>query len=325
MSGIKISLLAASALAAAALTNMPEHSLAQAQQQQPSIGDRLGKVIGQVTGNPMAKSDSDMMRVIDTMQELGVKPIALLPPQDARLQPTSADAVKTILRKDGKSAEPPPTVTTRGISIPGPGGALPSRVYMPQGAGQGGALPVVVYYHGGGWVIADIETYDASARAMAEQANVIVVSADYRRGPEHKFPAAHEDAFAAYQWIAQNAQQFGGDPNRLAVMGESAGGNLAINTAIMARDRDMQRPVHQVLVYPVAGVNTNMPSYQENEASMPLNKAGMEWFFRHYANGPQDMQDPRLDVASMDCVSQATAAQVLIAAYTGPAESGLRR
>jgi acetyl esterase/lipase len=100
---------------------------------------------------------------------------------------------------------------------------------------------VVVYYHGGGWVIADLETYDASARALAREASAIVVSSHYRQAPEHKFPAAHQDAFAAYEWVVRNGAQINGDPRRVAVAGESAGGNLAANVAIMARDRKIRR------------------------------------------------------------------------------------
>src|SRR3954451_9918065 len=111
-------------------------------------------------------------------------------------------------------------------------------------------MPVIVYYHGGVWVIADINTYEASAMALAKKARAIVVSVEYRHAPENKFPAAHEDAFAAYQWALKNAQQWGGDPTRVAVAGESAGGNLAANVAIMARDQNVQKPVHMLLVYP---------------------------------------------------------------------------
>jgi acetyl esterase/lipase len=158
---------------------------------------------------------------------------------------------------------------------------------------------VVVYYHGGGWVIADLETYDASARALAREASAIVVSSHYRQAPEHKFPAAHQDAFAAYEWVVRNGAQINGDPRRVAVAGESAGGNLAANVAIMARDRKIQAPLHQILVYPVAGTDMNTPSYVENAQAKPLNKPMVEWFVGH-ALRPQDMQSPMINLVAAD-------------------------
>jgi acetyl esterase len=131
---------------------------------------------------------------------------------------------------------------------------------------------------------------------LAKQANAIVASVEYRHAPENKFPAAHEDAFAAYKWALDNAQHFGANRAKVAVAGESAGGNLAINTAIAARDQNVQKPVHMLLVYPVAGVDMNTPSYQKNANAIPLSKQGMEWFVQNATNGSSDLQDPRLDV-----------------------------
>ena len=157
------------------------------------------------------------------------------------------------------------------------------RIYTPKGAGP---FPVVVYYHGGGWVIADLDTYDASPRALANLANAVVVSSHYRQGPEHKFPAAHQDAFAAYRWVLANARSLKGDPSKVAVAGESAGGGLAAAVSMMARDSGAQMPVHQLLVYPIAGYDLNTPSYQENADAKPLNKAMMAWFFEKYLRSP---------------------------------------
>jgi acetyl esterase/lipase len=172
---------------------------------------------------------------------------------------------------------------------------MPARVYTPENAGSG-PLPVVVFYHGGGWVIADINTYESSAMAIAKKANAIVVSVEYRHAPEHKFPAAHEDAVSAYSWVLKNAQSFGGDPTRVAVAGESAGGNLAINVAMTMRDGQGQQPAHMLLIYPVAGTNMQTPSYRENADAKPLNRAGMQWFVQNATNGTSDLEDPKLDV-----------------------------
>ena len=123
-----------------------------------------------------------------------------------------------------------------------------------------------------------------------------MLSVEYRRAPENKFPAAHDDAAAAYRWALANAAAIGADPKRIAVMGESAGGNLAINTAIAARDGGWQQPAAMVLVYPLAGVNMGTPSYVEHAHAKPLNKAMMEWFVKQATNGGTDLADPRIDL-----------------------------
>ena len=142
-----------------------------------------------------------------------------------------------------------PAVKKQDLTYSTGGGTPPVRIYTPENAGSG-PLPIIVYYHGGGWVIADIDTYEASALALATKAKAIVVSVEYRRAPEAKVPASHEDAFAGYKWALENAASFGGDPKKVAVAGESAGGNLAISVAIMARDQKLQEPLQMLLVYP---------------------------------------------------------------------------
>lgn len=262
---------------------------------QPTMKDRLDQMISTVTGDPSAKADIDMKRVLDAMKTLNPKPIADLTPQEGRQQPTLTDGVRIVLEQQGKSTEPLPGVTVKDVTYKAADGSnVAAKIYTPDGAT--GPLPVIVYYRGGGWVIADLKVYDASPRAIAKMANAIVVSADYRLAPEHKFPAAHDDAIAAYKWVLENAKTWGGDASRIAVMGESAGGNLALNVAIAARDQKLQPPLHQVLVYPVAGVDMNTPSYIENENAKPLNKAMMGWFVKHALKNDADKSDPRLDL-----------------------------
>jgi acetyl esterase/lipase len=181
-----------------------------------------------------------------------------------------------------------------GRQIPVEGGQIHARIYKPKGAT--GMLPVIVYYHGGGWVIADINSYDASARGLAEKTNAILVSVHYRQAPEYKFPTAHNDAFAAYEWVLANAGSFGGDANKVALAGESAGGNLACNVSIMARDRGIKMPLHQLLVYPIADDNMNNQSYQKYANAKPLNKPLMEWFAMHYLNNMAEGSDPRISL-----------------------------
>ncbi len=143
----------------------------------------------------MAQPDPQMQAVLDQLAALGGKPIATLTAPEARKQPTPADAVKALLTKQGKSTAPDASISTVNRTIPGPGGAIPVRIYTPKTGN--GPFPVVVYYHGGGWVIGSIDAYDAGARALSKLANAVVVSVGYRLSPENKFPAAHQDAFAA--------------------------------------------------------------------------------------------------------------------------------
>ena len=244
----------------------------------------------------MAAPDSQMQAVLDELAALNGKPIETLTPEEARKQPTPTDAVMALLKKNGKSTAPDPAVTSVDRTIPGPGGTLPVRVYTPKGAT--GALPVVVYYHGGGWVIANKDVYDGGARAISKLANAIVVSVDYRLAPEHPFPAAHDDAIATYQWALKNAASIHGDPKRVALAGESAGGNLAVATAMAARDQKLQQPTAVVAVYPVAGTDTLTSSYVENANAKPLNRAMIGWFVKHTLQKPADLTDPRINLVN---------------------------
>jgi len=239
-------------------------------------------------------ADAQMQAVLDQLAKLGGKPIETLTADEARKQPSPADAVKALLTSQGKPTAPEPVGKVENRTFPGPGGAVPIRIYWPNGAKPGASLPVVLYIHGGGWVIANLDTYDASPRAIANAANAVVVSTHYRQGPENLFPAAHEDTLAAYKWVLANARSFGGDASKVAVVGESAGGNMAANIAIAARDQKLQAPVAQVLVYPVAGDDMNTPSYIENANAKPLNKPMMEWFAKNYLGDVAKASDPRI-------------------------------
>lgn len=246
----------------------------------------------------MAAPNPQMAAVLDTLKGLGGKPIETLSAPEARKQPTPADAAKKVMAAEGKPTAPDPAVKSVDRTIAGAAGQIPARIYTP--ASGSGPFPVVVYYHGGGWVIANKEVYDGGARALSKLANAVVVSVDYRQGPEHKFPAAHDDAFAAYQWALKNAASIGGDPKRVALAGESAGGGLAVATAIMARDQKVQAPVAIVSVYPIAGTDTTTPSYVENANAKPLSRPLMSWFFDKYLNGPQDRSNPRVNLLAAD-------------------------
>lgn len=238
---------------------------------------------------------SQNQAVLDALtKRLMARPVHTLTPQQARMQPSFADGVKEVLRAQGRPTTPPPGVTARDISVQGAAGPINAKLYTPDGVT--GPLPIIVYYHGGGWVTANSQVYDASTRALAREARAVVVSVDYRLAPEAKFPAQHDDSFAAYRWVLANAASIGGDPRRVALAGESAGGNLAVATAIAARDAGVQAPLHVLSIYPVAGSDTNTPSYRENSNAMPLGRAGMNWFFFHTARTPADLMDPRINL-----------------------------
>ncbi|WP_295193684.1 alpha/beta hydrolase [uncultured Brevundimonas sp.] len=243
-----------------------------------------------------AKADGPMQKVLDELASLGGRPIETLSPEEARLQPTPTDAVKSLLRKDGKDPGDDMGVKTSDITIPGAAGPIQARIYKPHDHSEDKLHPVVVYFHGGGFVIADLDVYDGGPRGVSKMADVIVVSVHYRQAPEHHFPAAHDDALAAYRWVLENAQTFRGDPQKVAVMGESAGGNLAIGVSMMARDAGLPAPKHQVLVYPVAGVDMDNESYVENADAKPLNKPMMKWFVKHIFANEADAQDPRINI-----------------------------
>jgi acetyl esterase/lipase len=251
---------------------------------------------GSMAAMAPARPTAPMLSVLGAHAALGPRPIETLTPEEARRQPTPADAVKALLLQQGRDTTPTalvPGVMHRDRTIPGAAGQLPARVYTPQGAGP---FPVIVYFHGGGWVIGSKEVYDGGARGLAKAANAVVVSVDYRLAPEHKFPAQHDDALAAYRWAVTNAREIGGDPMRVALAGESAGGNLAVATAVAARDAGLQAPVHVLSVYPIAQSSMTTPSYNTYADAKPLNRPMMEWFARHTARTPADLQDPRINL-----------------------------
>jgi acetyl esterase len=259
----------------------------------------------------------EMWAVIEKLLSYGDRPIPTLTPQEARKNHTVKDAVMDLLKEKGVMT-PAPMVDTMGREIPVEGDSIHVRIYKPK-TGTG-PFPVIVYYHGGGWVIATVDTYDASAQALSEKAGAIVVSVEYRKGPEFRFPTAHHDAYYAYLWTLENAAGLGGDSVKIAVAGESAGGNLAANVSIMARDSGKQMPVHELLVYPVAGSDMSTPSYIKYADAKPLDKPTIVWFLEHFLRDvPKESKDPRIDLVHANL--KGLPSTTIISAEIDPLES----
>jgi acetyl esterase len=197
--------------------------------------------------------------------------------------------------------------------IPGPGGEIPLRIFVPEGKAP---FPVLMFFHGGGWVIGDLDTYDATCRALCAGANCIVVAVDYRLAPEHKFPAASDDCLAATRWVGEHAAQIGGDSSRIAVGGDSAGGNLSAVTALRLRDEGGPQLCAQLLLYPVAGhYSRETPSMIDNAEGYLLTRQDMIWFSDHYLRSKSDIEDTRFNPAKASSLAKLPPALVLTAEF----------
>jgi acetyl esterase len=209
---------------------------------------------------------------------------------------------------------PRPMARVEAISIPGPGSEIPARLYVAPGAPEP-PQPLLVYYHGGGWVIGDLETHDGLCRFLAAHSGCRVLSIDYRLAPEHPFPAAVEDAAAAFAWAAEHASELGADPARIAVAGDSAGGNLATGVCLGARDAGGPQPAMQLLLYPVTDVVGEQASRETFAEGFLLTRNDMQWFEDHYVPNGCDPDDPRASMMGARDVSNLPPAYVATAGF----------
>ena len=207
--------------------------------------------------------------------------------------------------------------------IPGPAQPIKVRIYAPQASKEHSSLPVLVWYHGGGFVIGDLDSHDSACRALANQAECLVVAVDYRLAPEHKFPGAVEDCEAALHWVAAHATELGGDPGRIAVGGDSAGGNLAAVVALLAREKGGPKLCFQLLIYPCVAPEPETPSHHQFAEGYLLTRKTITWFFKQYLRSSKDTRDPRYAPLEEKDLSLLPPALVIVAGFDPLRDEGV--
>lgn len=230
---------------------------------------------------PMAAAAEPHPEIADMIEMMGAVPA----PELSSLSPEGARQFSEGIFPE--PAEPEPVGDVMELSVSDEG--VPIRVYVPE---REGPYPTLVYYHGGGWVIGDLDSHDETCRVLASEADCLVVSVDYRRSPEHKFPTPLEDCYTALEWVFENAESMQIDTDSVFVGGDSAGGNLAAAVALLARDNEGPEIARQVLIYPVTDYGFDTPSYEENGDGGLLSRADMEWFWDHYLRDEIDGKNP---------------------------------
>ncbi len=250
--------------------------------------------------------DPDVAELLETVQLAGRPPFESLTPAEAR---------EAYAKTRNASAPTPSAVEyIENFEIDGPHGPIPARFYWPK---NGGALPLplLVYFHGGGWLLGDLDSHDGVCRHLANGADCAVLSVDYRLAPEHKFPAAVDDAFAATAWAIDNAAKLNIDPNQVAVGGDSAGGNLAVAVCMIARDAGAPKVRFQLLLYPALDFSFSTQSHQAFAEGFSLTRNSLIWFRDHYLRTPDDETDFRASPLRAKSLSGLPPACVLTAEY----------
>jgi acetyl esterase len=258
--------------------------------------------------------DPDAETLLAMIRAAGRPPFETLTPEEARHAFRAGRAVT--------APEPQEVAEVRDLACPGPLGEIRLRAYRPLGTAAGDVLPALIYFHGGGWLLGDLDSHDAACRHYANGARCRVVSVDYRMAPEHKFPAAVDDSAAATRWIFAQTAALGIDPARVAVGGDSAGGNLSAVLAIMARDGDLPPLVYQLLVYPATDMAMVTRSSQTVSAGILTTKT-MRWFTDHYLRGPKDVSDWRASPLRAADLSGVAQALVLTCSYDPLCDEGI--
>jgi acetyl esterase len=262
----------------------------------------------------MATLDPDVERLLEAARQAAKPPFEALTPSQAReayaaswdiLQPAAAEVA-----------------SVRDQAIAGPGGPLALRIYRGAGTGDAQRLPCLVYLHGGGWVIGNLDSHDRLCRKLANVAGICVVAVDYRLAPEHRFPAALDDAACALRWVAGHAGELSIAPGRIGIGGDSAGGNLAAVLALMARDGDAPPLAHQALLYPVTDLQAASASYRRVTSGVPLTAATMRYFIDHYTPAAGDRLDWRASPMRARSLAGTAPALVLTVAHDPLCDEG---
>ena len=257
-------------------------------------------------------------KLIDFLVERGVPEMHTLSPSDARKLYRE--------RRHLTQPAPPEVAEVQPLQADGPAGAIALRLYRPLAAAAAGQLPVLVYFHGGGWVIGDLDTHDTLCRQLANGAGIAVVSVDYRMGPEHRFPAAVDDCIAATRWVRREAAALGLDARRIAVGGDSAGGNLAAVVALAARDAGDAGEsglAYQLLIYPATDMRRSAPSHTRNGQGYLLTRDTIGWFHDHYITDAAHDADWRASPALHPNLGGLPPALVLTAGYDPLRDEGI--
>lgn len=272
----------------------------------PRLQGRLFGAPPEVDGQRLA---SDVHVLLRLAEMVGAESFADGMPVERAREITRAEAAVA-------AARPPlPMAAVEALDLPGPARPLPARLYVPPAPAAAEPGPLLVYYHGGGWVIGDLDTHDDVCRFLAARAGVRVLSVAYRLSPEHPFPAPVDDALAAFEWVAANAAGLGADPTRIAVGGDSAGGNLAAVVSMLARDGGGAAPAFQLLIYPVTDAGGGTASRRLFADGYLLTEADMDYFERHYLPPGCDRDDPRVSILRAPDLSGLAPAYVVTAGF----------
>jgi acetyl esterase len=259
--------------------------------------------------------DPDAERLLAMVREAGRPALETLTPAEAR---AAYSAARTVMQ-----LEPQPVAEVRNLSAPGPLGDIPLRLYVPMGTPDGVATPGLVYFHGGGWVIGDLDSHDGVCRHLANASRCRVVSVDYRMAPEYRFPAAFDDSAAATRFVCENAASLGIDPARIAVGGDSAGGNLAAAVAVLSAQGGLPKLAYQLLIYPVVDLAMTFDSYKRVTEGVLLTASSMRWFIDLYLNDVADRIDWRGSPIRAPDLSATPPAFVLTVAHDPLCDEGI--
>jgi acetyl esterase len=258
--------------------------------------------------------DPQVAAVLDAAKKANLPELWQLTPHDARAE---------YLRRTNRLKAEVDIHRFEDRNIDGPGGRIPIRVYTPRELAPNEKLPALVWYHGGGYVIGDLDTHDWACRALANEADCIVVAVDYRLAPEHKFPAAVEDCYSALKWVAAHAAEIHADAERIAVGGDSAGGNLATVVSILARDDGSPKLCFQLLVYPVTAPEPETKSHHAFAEGYLLTRKTITWFFTHYLRSSKDANDFRYAPLEADDLSSLPPALIIVAGFDPLRDEGV--